>query len=131
MTEPVTVKALTEAMDTSLKLAQTPGLMTIADRLFGFKLSEWKAQGEIIRAQMQAEYKDAAEKGLGMQYATAFREKANVLNTLAKATDYVKEGFVRDIELDEDVFWKTLLQVKTSLIEMECSNFLKIVDVWQ
>jgi hypothetical protein len=26
--------------------------------------------------------------------------------------------------------WKTLYQVKTSLIEMESVNFLKVVDVW-
>ncbi len=113
MTDPITVQALTQAMDTSAKVAQTPGLMTIADRLFGFKLSEWKAQGDIVKAQMHQEYKEATEKGLGMQYATAFREKANVLNTLAKATDFVKEGFVRDVELDEDVFWNLIDHAKT------------------
>ena len=113
MNEPITVKALTDAMDTSAKIAQSPGLMTIADRLFGFKLSEWKAQGDIVKAQMQQEYKEASEKGLGFQYVTAFRDKANVLNTLAKATDYVKENFEREIEFDEDVFWNLIEHSKT------------------
>ncbi|MFT5037067.1 MAG: hypothetical protein ACI9VM_000642, partial [Candidatus Azotimanducaceae bacterium] len=26
--------------------------------------------------------------------------------------------------------WNTLYQVRISLIEMECANFLKIVDTW-
>jgi hypothetical protein len=26
--------------------------------------------------------------------------------------------------------WSSLAQVKTSLIEMDCPNFLKIVDLW-
>lgn len=113
MSDLITVQALTEAMDTSAKVAQTPGLMTVVDRLFGFKLSEWKAQGDIIKAQMHQEYKEATEKGLGFQYATAFREKANVLNVLAKATDYVKEGLAREIALDEDVFWNLIDHAKT------------------
>jgi len=29
------------------------------------------------------------------------------------------------------IWWSSLLEVKQSLIEMECSNFLKIVDLWQ
>jgi len=28
------------------------------------------------------------------------------------------------------VWWKSLLQVRTCLIEMETPNFLKIVDLW-
>lgn len=28
------------------------------------------------------------------------------------------------------ILWKSLNQVRTSLIEMECPNFLKIVDLW-
>jgi hypothetical protein len=113
MYEPITVKALTDAMDTSAKIAQSPGLMTVADRLFGFKLSEWKAQGDIVKTQKQQEYKEASEKGLGLEYVTAFRDKANVLNTLSKATDHVKENFVREIEFDEDVFWNLIEHAKT------------------
>lgn len=30
----------------------------------------------------------------------------------------------------EGVLWKSLNQVRTSLIEMECPNFLKVVDLW-
>lgn len=112
MSDPI-VTALATAMDASVKVASSPGLMTILDRAFGFRLSEWKAQGDVVRQQISDGYKEAQEKGLGMQYATAFREKVNVLNTLARATNYVKEGFVREIDLDEDVFWNLLDHAKT------------------
>jgi len=112
MAEPI-VTALTTAMDASAKAVSSPGPMAFADRLFGFKLSEWIAQGEVIRQQINDEYKDAREKGLGMQYANAIREKTNVLNTLAKATVYIKEGFKREIDIGEDVFWNLLDHSKT------------------
>jgi Protein of unknown function (DUF2806) len=108
-----TINALASAMDASVKVASSPGLMTIVDRAFGFRLSEWKAQGDVIRQQISDGYKEAQEKGLGMQYATAFREKANVLNTLARASEYVNAGFVREIALEEDVFWNLLDHSKT------------------
>jgi len=111
MAEPI-VTALTTAMDASAKIASSPGPMAFADRLFGFKLSEWIAQGEVVRQQINDEYKDAREKGLGMQYATAIREKTNVLNTLSKVASHIKEGFEREIDLEEDVFWNLLDHAK-------------------
>jgi len=112
MTEP-TIQALATAMDASSKAASSPGLLTALDRLMGFRLSEWKAQGDVVRQQILDGYKEAQEKGLGMQYATAFREKANVLNTLTKATEYVKKDFSRDVAFDEDVFWNLIDHAKT------------------
>lgn len=112
MSDPI-INALTNAMDVSAKVASTPGLMTVVDRAFGFRLSEWKAQGDVIRQQINDEYKEAQGKGLGMQYATAFREKANVLNSLASATKYIKTDFVREVGFDEDVFWNLLDHSKT------------------
>lgn len=40
------------------------------------------------------------------------------------------KNFLACHERVKRVEWNTLYQVKTCLIEMECANFLKIVDLW-
>ncbi len=37
--------ALTSAIENSTKVANTPLFSTVIDRLLGFKISEWNAQG--------------------------------------------------------------------------------------
>jgi site-specific DNA recombinase len=49
---------------------------------------------------------------------------------LEPANDVASKGYSKKIWVLDTKLWKTLYQVRTSLIEMECANFLKIVDLW-
>jgi hypothetical protein len=111
MQDPLT--ALTTAIDASSKLASNPTFMTAIDKWSGYKLSQWKAEGDVIQKQIKDGYEDAKERGLGLQYATAFRSSANLLNTATKATDHIDATIEREIGFDEDVFWNLLEHSKT------------------
>jgi len=105
--------ALTTAMDASSKIASNPTFMTAIDKWSGYKLSQWNAEGDVIQKQIKDGYEDAKEKGLGLQYASAFRSSANLLNTANKATEHIDASIERDIGFDEDVFWNLLEHAKT------------------
>jgi len=109
--DPVT--ALTTALETSSKVASNPTFMTAIDKWSGFKLSEWNAQGDVIKQQIKDGYEEAKQKGLGIQYASAFRQEGNLLQVASKASGYVTEGFKREIGIEEDVFWNLLDHSKT------------------
>ena len=47
MTNPAT--ALTTAIEDPAKVANTPLFSTVIDKLLGFKISEWGAQGDAIK----------------------------------------------------------------------------------
>ncbi|HUO50105.1 MAG TPA: DUF2806 domain-containing protein [Candidatus Paceibacterota bacterium] len=97
--------ALTTALDNSTKVANTPLFATVIDRMLGFKISEWAAQGDAIKRQILDGYEDAKQKGLGIQYVSAFRANANLLNTGVKASKYIDATTQQDIKIDNDVFW--------------------------
>ncbi len=110
---PDPVTTLTAAIEASSKVAANPTFMTVIDKWSGFKLSEWNAQGDVIKQQIKDGYEEAKRNGLGIQYASAFRQEGNLLNVAAKASKYVKDGFQREVELEEDVFWNLLDHSKT------------------
>ncbi len=110
---PDPVTALTTALEASSKVASNPTFMTAIDKWSGFKLSEWSAQSDVIKQQIRDGYEEAKQKGLGIQYASAFRQEGNLLNVASKASKYVKENFEREIGFDEDVFWNLLDHSKT------------------
>ena len=97
--------ALTTAIENSTKVANTPIFSTVIDRLLGFKVSEWKAQGDAIKKHIADGYEDAKQKGLGLQYVSAFRENTNLINISAKAAEYISKDKENDIAFDNDVFW--------------------------
>ena len=97
--------ALTTAIENSTKVANTPIFSTVIDRLLGFKVSEWKAQGDSIKKHIADGYEDAKQKGLGLQYVSAFRENTNLINISAKAAEYINKDKENDIAFDNDVFW--------------------------
>ena len=97
--------ALTTAIENSTKVANTPIFSTVIDRLLGFKVSEWKAQGDAIKKHIADGYEDAKQKGLGLQYVSAFRENTNLINISVKAAEYINKDKENDIAFDNDVFW--------------------------
>lgn len=97
--------ALTTAIENSTKVANTPIFSTVIDRLLGFKISEWNAQGGVIKKQIIDGYEEAKEKGLAIQYVSAFRSNTNLINIGAKATKYIDSSKTSEISMDNDVFW--------------------------
>lgn len=110
MTNPVT--ALTTAIEDSTKVANTPLFSTVIDKLLGFKISEWGAQGDAIKKQILDGYEEAKQRGLGFQYVSAFRSNANLINIGRKATKYIAPNRRSNIAMDNDVFWGFLEHAK-------------------
>lgn len=104
MIDPTTT-ALTTAIENSTKVANTPIFSTVIDRLLGFKISEWNAQGGVIKKHIIDGYEEAKEKGLAIQYVSAFRSNTNLINIGAKATKYIDSSKTSEISMDNDVFW--------------------------
>lgn len=104
--------ALTTAIENSAKVANTPLFSTVIDKLLGFKISEWNAQGETIKKNILDGYEEAKQRGLGLQYVTAFRSNTNLINIGAKASKYIDSDTHGDIEVDNDVFWGFLEHAK-------------------
>lgn len=107
------VTALTQALDSSTKVAGTPLFSTVIDRILGFKLSEWSAQGDTIKKQILDGYEEAKQKGLGIQYVSSFRSNANLVNTSVKAAKYITAEAKKSLEIDNDVFWGLLEHSKS------------------
>lgn len=103
MTNPIT--ALTTTIENSKKVANTPLFSTVIDKLLGFKISEWGAQGEVIKKQIIDGYEEAKQKGLGFQYATAFRSNINLINIGKRAVEYIDSKKKNVIPMDNDFFW--------------------------
>jgi hypothetical protein len=110
MIDPTT--ALTAAIENSTKVANTPIFSTVIDRLLGFKVSEWKAQGDVIKKHIADGYEEAKQKGLGFQYVSAFRENTNLINISAKAAGYLNSEKQNDVAFDNDVFWGLIEHAK-------------------
>ncbi|MCL4427169.1 DUF2806 domain-containing protein [Patescibacteria group bacterium] len=110
MVDPTT--ALTTAIENSTKVASTPLFSTVIDKLLGFKISEWKAQGDVIKKQILDGYEDAKQKGLGVQYVSAFRSNTNLINIGVKAADYIDDKKTNDISFENDFFWGMLDHAK-------------------
>lgn len=98
-------KALTTAIENSKEVANTPIFSTVIDKLLGFKISEWGAQGETIKKQILDGYEDAKQKGLGIQYVSAFRSNANLINIGRRAAKYISFQKKNEAAIDNDVFW--------------------------
>lgn len=105
--------ALTAAIDNSTKVANTPLFTTIIDKMVGFKISEWKAQGDTIKKQILDGYDDAKSKGLGIQYVSAFRSNTNLINICTKAAKYINSQAENNMDIDNDVFWGLIDHAKT------------------
>ena len=57
--------ALTTALDNATKVANTPLFTTVIDKITGFKISEWVAEGEVRKKQIHDEYDKAKNNIVG------------------------------------------------------------------
>ena len=103
MIDPTTT--LTTAIENSAKESSTPLFVTVIDKLLGFKISEWNAHGSAIKKQILDGYEEAKLKGLGVQYVSAFRSNANLINIGKKAVKYINSEKQNEIKMDNDFFW--------------------------
>lgn len=110
MIDPTT--ALTTAIENSTKVANTPLFSTVIDKLLGFKISEWNAQGGVIKKHILDGYDEAKEKGLAIQYVSSFRSNTNLINIGVRATKYIDSSKPSEVSIDNDVFWGFLDHAK-------------------
>ncbi len=111
MTDPV---LLTTAIDNASKVANTPFFTTIIDKITGFKISQWSAEGEVRKKLIHDEYEKAKESGIvGIQYIENLRHTTNLIDTATKSAKYIDQGKLNDIKMDNDFFWNTVEHAKT------------------
>ncbi|MEK7176763.1 MAG: DUF2806 domain-containing protein [Patescibacteria group bacterium] len=105
--------ALSAAVNNSTKVAGTPFFATIIDKLLGFKVSEWGAQGEVVKKQILEGFEEAKRKGLGLQYVSTFRSSANLINVGTKVARYIDPAKKSEVGIENDVFWGLLDHAQT------------------
>ncbi len=111
MSEPA---LLLSAIDKASSVVNTPFFTTILDKLFGFRISIWAAEGEVRKKLIHDEYLKAKENGIvGMQYIEYMRRTTNLLDTATKTTKYIDQDKPNSIEFDNDFFWNTIEHAKT------------------
>ena len=106
--------ALTAAVDNAAKVANTPLFTTVIDKITGFKISKWAAEGELRKKLIHDEYEKAKENGIiGVQYIENLRHTTNLIDTAVKSTKYIDQGKTNEIKMDNDFFWNTVEHSKT------------------
>lgn len=111
MTDPA---SLTAAIDNASKVANTPLFTTIIDKITGFKISKWAAEGEVRKKLIHDEYEKAKENGImGVQYIENLRHITNLIDTATKSAKYIDQEKPNDIKMDNDFFWNTIEHAKT------------------
>lgn len=106
--------SLVTAIDNASKVANTPLYTTIIDRMLGFKISKWAAEGEVRKKLIHDEYEKAKESGLiGVEYIKNLRHTTNLIETAVKSSKYIDPNKTNDIEMDNDFFWNTIEHAKT------------------
>lgn len=106
--------ALLSAIDKASSVANTSFFTTIIDRLLGFRISEWAAEGDVRKQLIYEEYQKAKESGIvGMQYIEYMRRTSNLIETATKTAKYIDQNKPNDIKLDNDFFWNTIEYAKT------------------
>jgi hypothetical protein len=111
MTDPT---SLAKSIESASKIANTPLITTIIDKVTGFKLSKWAAEGEVRKKIIHDEYEKAKEGGiLGMQYIEYMRNTENLIDTAVKSSKYIDSSKSNEIKMDNDFFWNTIEHAKT------------------
>lgn len=107
-------QALAAALDNAQKVSNTPFFTTIIDRVTGFKISQWAAEGEVRKKLIHDEYERAKKNGIpGVQYISSLRSVTNLIDTAAKSAKYVEKDKANEIEMDNDFFWNAIEHSKT------------------
>lgn len=111
MIDPV---SLTTAIDNASKVANTPLFTTIIDKITGFRISQWAAEGEVRKKLIHDEYEKAKSNGImGVQYIENLRHTTNLIDTAVKSSKYIDPEKFNDIKMDNDFFWNTIEHAKT------------------
>lgn len=111
MTDPA---SLMKTIDSASKVANTPLITTIIDKVTGFKLSKWAAEGEVRKKIIHDEYEKAKDNGIiGMQYIEYMRSTENLISTAEKSAKYIDPNKQNEIKMDNDFFWNTIEYAKT------------------
>lgn len=106
--------SLTTAIDNASKVANTPLFTVIIDKITGFKISQWSAEGEVRKKIIHDEYEKAKENGImGVQYIENMRHTTNLIETAIKSAKYIDNDKSNDIKMDNDFFWNTIEHSKT------------------
>lgn len=106
--------SLTTAIDNASKVANTPLFTTIIDKITGFKISQWAAEGEVRKKLIHDEYEKAKENGImGIQYIENLRHTTNLIDAAVRSSKYIDQNKPNDIKMDNDFFWNTLEHAKT------------------
>lgn len=106
--------SLTTAIDNASKVANTPLFTTVIDKITGFKISQWAAEGEVRKKLIHDEYEKAKENGImGIQYIENLRHTTNLIDAAVKSSKYIDQNKSNDIKMDNDFFWNTLEHAKT------------------
>lgn len=106
--------ALTAAIDNAQKVANTPLFTAIIDKLTGFKISQWAAEGEVRKKIIHDEYEKAKENGImGVQYISNLRNITNLIDTAVKSAKYIEPEKPNEIKMDNDFFWNAIEHSKT------------------
>jgi len=125
MSDPI---SFTNAIDSASKVASNPLFTTIIDKLTGFRISQWSAEGEIRKKIIHDEYQKAKESGIvGMQYIENLRRTTNLIDVAVKSAKYIDENKVNDIDMDNDFFWNTIEFAKTISNEVMQDIIAKII----
>jgi len=105
--------ALTAAIENATKVANTPLFTSVIDKVTGFKISKWAAEGEVRKKQIHDEYENQKSNGIvGVQYISALRSTTNLINTAIKTTEYIEEGKTNEIKIENDFFWGMIEHAK-------------------
>lgn len=105
---------LSTAINNASTVANTPLFTTIIDKLTGFKISQWSAEGDLRKKIIQDEYERAKENGImGIQYIENLRHITNLIETATKSAKYIDPKKPNKIEMDNDFFWNTVEHAKT------------------
>ena len=106
--------ALTTTIDKAAKVSNTPFFKTIIDKILGFRISQWAAEGEVRKKAIHDEYEKAKREGImGVAYIKALRDTTNLIDTAVRSTKYINPNKTNDIKIDNDFFWNTLEHSKS------------------
>jgi len=120
--------SLTKAIDNASKVANTPFFTTVIDKITGFRISQWAAEGEVRKKMIHDEYEKAKESGImGVQYIKNLRHTTNLIDIARESTKYIDQGKSNDIKMDNDFFWNTIEHAKTISSEQMQVLIAKII----
>lgn len=110
--DPVTAQII-QKMDEIATPAIQGFLPTLIDKMTGFKLSQWSAQGKQTYEKEMIEWEKEKNLVMAFSQAETSRKINNFLSIAEKASEYVDQSKEFSIKDDNDVFWGLLEHSKT------------------